>query len=79
MVFGILIHFFNILVQPIKYNLSLQNTTASYSLGSAFSEKVEDAQDDFEKKVLSSLKETDATTLFSDKVSVLLFWKCYNM
>ena len=79
MVFGMWIHFFNIMVQPIKYNLSLQNTTASYSLGSAFSEKVEDAQDDFEKKVLSSLKETDATTLFSDKVSVLLFWKCYNM
>ena len=45
-----------------------QTATASHNLGSAFAVGVEDAKDAFEKMVLSSYKETDMVTLYSDKV-----------
>ena len=55
---------------PRKYkNKSMfQTATASHNLGSAFAVGVEDAKDAFEKMVLSSYKETDMVTLYSDKV-----------
>ena len=50
--------------------MNFQTATASHNLGSAFSERVEDAKDAFEKMVLNSYKETDKITLYSDKVSL---------
>ena len=60
--------------QSLQKNLQNQNkqmfqtATASHNLGSAFTVRVEDAKDAFEKMVLSSYKETDMVTLYSDKV-----------
>ena len=52
-----------------SFTMYFQTATASHNLGSAFSERVEDAKDAFEKMVLNSYKETDKITLYSDKVS----------
>ena len=54
---------------PNQNNPMFQTVTASHNLGSAFAVGVEDAKDAFEKMVLSSYKETDMVTLYSDKVS----------
>ena len=63
------------LLHNYKNKSMFQTATASHNLGSAFAVGpppwavgVEDAKDAFEKMVLSSHKETDMVTLYSDKV-----------
>ena len=58
----------------ISNTIFFQTATASHNLGSAFSERVEDAKDTFEKMVLNSYKETDKVTLYSDKVNLYTEW-----
>ena len=69
--------------QSLQKNLQNQNkqmfqtATASHNLGSAFAVGVEDAKDAFEKMVLSSHKETDMVTLYSDKVCPIPIGQLY--